>query len=74
MTAHAVAVSIVDAAACLALSRSTVYRLIAIGKLRAFSVGSRRLIAVTELERFAERQTTVQNARPVPPAVRKAAG
>lgn len=67
MNERAVSVSVAGAAERIGVSRPTVYALIAAGKLRSFTLGRRRLIAVVELERFAERQTALQNVQPVPP-------
>lgn len=66
----AVAVSVDEAGRRLGVGRTTIYALIARGKLRSFTVGDRRLIAVSELVRFAERQTATQNVTPVPPTGR----
>ena len=44
--------SIVEAARSLGIGRSTVYELIAAGKLRKFNVGKRALIAESEIKRF----------------------
>lgn len=62
-----VSVSVEEAGRRLGVCGDTVYALISAGKLRSFTLGRRRLIAVVELERFAERQTAIQNVQPVPP-------
>jgi excisionase family DNA binding protein len=71
MTAE-ISVSVEEAAQRLGSTRTAVYELIARGTLRSFKIGKRRLIAVTELERFVERQTSVQNMAPVGPKRRVA--
>jgi excisionase family DNA binding protein len=72
MNEHSVSVRVEEAAERLGVCRATLFTLIAEGRLRTFKVGRRRLIAVTELERFAERQTAIQNVRPAPPQKRTA--
>lgn len=69
----AVSVSIEEAARRLGVCPNTVYSLVTDGKVRSFHVGRRHLIAVVELERFAERQTAAQNVKPVPPTRQKSA-
>ena len=49
-----VLVTVPEAARRLALSRSTLYRLIRQGQLRTIRVGRARRVPVTELVRFAE--------------------
>lgn len=44
--------SIVDAARCIGVGRSTIYELIAAGKLRKFNIGKRALIPESEIKRF----------------------
>lgn len=44
--------SIVEAARCIGVGRSTIYELIAAGKLRKFKIGKRVLIAESEIKRF----------------------
>lgn len=44
--------SIVEAARSLGIGRSTIYELIAAGKLRKFNIGKRALIAESEIKRF----------------------
>ena len=46
------AYSIAEAAAVTSLSRATLYRLISSGKLRTVTVGARRLIPATEIQRL----------------------
>jgi excisionase family DNA binding protein len=48
-------VSVEDAARIVGYSRSGVYELIAIGDLKAFKLGRRRLILMTELKAWIER-------------------
>jgi excisionase family DNA binding protein len=48
-------VSVEDAARIVGYSRSGVYELIASGDLKAFKVGRRRLILMTELKAWVER-------------------
>lgn len=48
-------VSVEDAARIVGYSRSGVYELIASGHLRAFKLGRRRLILMTELKAWIER-------------------
>lgn len=47
-----ITVSVDEAVRRLGLSRMTIYRLIRSDKLRTLKVGRRRLIRVTELDRF----------------------
>ena len=49
------AVSVEDAARVVGYSRSGVYELIASGDLKAFKLGRRRLILMTELKAWIER-------------------
>ncbi|WP_286800393.1 helix-turn-helix domain-containing protein [Pseudomonas sp. UBA4034] len=49
------AVSVEDAARVVGYSRSGVYELIASGNLKAFKLGRRRLILMTELKAWIER-------------------
>ncbi len=49
------AVSVEDAARVVGYSRSGVYELIAAGDLKAFKLGRRRLILMTELRAWIER-------------------
>lgn len=49
------AVSVEDAARVVGYSRSGVYELIASGDLKAFKLGRRRLILMTELRAWIER-------------------
>jgi excisionase family DNA binding protein len=44
--------SILEAAAVLGVGRSTIYNLIAAGRLTAVSIGDRRLVPVTSLQAF----------------------
>ncbi|MCQ3001433.1 helix-turn-helix domain-containing protein [Pseudomonas syringae] len=56
--AHSIAplsVSVEDAARIVGYSRSGVYELIAAGDLKAFKLGRRRLILMTELRAWIER-------------------
>lgn len=46
------ALSVRAAAESVAISRSTLYKLMSAGEIRWFKVGHRRLIAVSELERW----------------------
>lgn len=46
------AVSVPDAATMLGLGRSTVFGLIAAGRLQALKVGARTVIRVSDIERF----------------------
>ncbi|MBN3965826.1 helix-turn-helix domain-containing protein [Pseudomonas gregormendelii] len=48
-------VSVEDAARIVGFSRSGIYELIASGELRAFKLGRRRLILMTELKTWIER-------------------
>ncbi|QKV63036.1 helix-turn-helix domain-containing protein [Pseudomonas sp. 43A] len=48
-------VSVEDAARIVGYSRSGVYELIASGDLKAFKIGRRRLILMTELKAWVER-------------------
>lgn len=48
-------VSVEDAAKIVGYSRSGVYELIASGELKAFKLGRRRLILMTELKSWVER-------------------
>jgi excisionase family DNA binding protein len=48
-------VSVEDAARIVGYSRSGVYELIASGDLKAFKLGRRRLILITELKTWIER-------------------
>ena len=52
-------VSVEDAARIVGYSRSGVYELIASGDLKAFKVGRRRLILMTELKAWVERAAKV---------------
>jgi len=52
-----VLVTVPEAARRLALSRSTLYRLIRQGQLRTIRVGRARRVPVGELVRFVERQS-----------------
>jgi excisionase family DNA binding protein len=47
--------SIVDAARALAVSRSTVYELIAAGELQTVTIGSRRLVPAWEIGELVQR-------------------
>uniref|UniRef100_UPI003BF967BB helix-turn-helix domain-containing protein n=2 Tax=Pseudomonas TaxID=286 RepID=UPI003BF967BB len=52
-------VSVEDAARIVGYSRSGVYELIAAGDLKAFKIGRRRLILMTELKAWVERAAKV---------------
>lgn len=52
-------VSVEDAARIVGYSRSGVYELIAAGDLKAFKLGRRRLILMTELKAWIERTAQV---------------
>jgi excisionase family DNA binding protein len=52
------AVSVLDAAGVLGLSRRTVQAMALRGELPSFRVGGRRLLSVAELRRWVERQAT----------------
>ena len=52
-------VSVEDAARIVGYSRSGVYELIASGDLKAFKLGRRRLILMTELKAWIERAAKV---------------
>lgn len=52
-------VSVEDAARIVGYSRSGVYELIAAGDLKAFKLGRRRLILMTELKAWIERAAQV---------------
>jgi excisionase family DNA binding protein len=62
-----ISVSVEEAARRIGVSEATFWRMIADQKVRTFTVGRRRLIAVTELERFVDREHRTQNMRPIPP-------
>lgn len=62
-----ISVSPEEAARRIGSNRTYVYGLISDGRLRSFKLGKRRLIAVAELERFVEKQTSIQNLKAVPP-------
>lgn len=51
----ALSVSVEDAARVVGYSRSGVYELIASGELKAFKIGRRRLILMSELKLWVER-------------------
>lgn len=46
-----------DACRRLGVGRSTIYELIASGKLKSVTIGRRRLIAASEIQRFADELT-----------------
>lgn len=52
-------VSVEDAARLVGHSRSGIYEVIAQGELKAFKLGKRRLILVTELKAWIERSAKV---------------
>lgn len=55
-------VGVEDAARIVGFSRSGIYELIASGELRAFKLGRRRLILMTELKEWVER-TARENSK-----------
>lgn len=55
------AFSILDAAKCIGVGRSTIYELIAAGKLKKFNIGKRVLIAKKEIERFIHEASNTEN-------------
>jgi excisionase family DNA binding protein len=54
---------IVDAARALSLSRSELYKLISLGKLRTVKIGRARRIPAAELHRFVEGLVVEQPSR-----------
>lgn len=66
MTTDRLAVNVQEAAHLISVPQSTIWREISVGHLRSFKLGRRRLIAVSDLEAYVNRQALLA-AKPVPP-------